>query len=365
MSVRRLIPGLVGTVLATALLAILVGPSLAAAPAPHPVLAPLSTVTVPEPPNLGDFIRDKQAAIALGKSLFWDMQVGSDGIQACATCHFEAGADSRSQNQLNPGSLGGHTAFDLLGPNAKLKAADFPFHKLADQNDASSAVVSDSTAVTSSQGTVPSTFAGIVPGVAEESAAQAPHDPAFSVDGANIRLVSPRNAGSTINAVFNDRQFWDGRGQNDFNGVNPFGSRDPNAKVLEATAPDQLDLVHVSMSNASLASQAVGPVNKVEMSYDGRTFPTLAKKLFSLKPLARQQVSSTDSVLGPIADSSRGLTSSYLDLIQKAFQPRWWDSNLIVRVENGTTTFVTPPGRPLAANEFTMAEYNFSLYFGL
>ena len=33
------------------------------------------------------------AAIQLGKALFWDMQVGSDGIQACATCHFRAGAE--------------------------------------------------------------------------------------------------------------------------------------------------------------------------------------------------------------------------------------------------------------------------------
>ena len=30
---------------------------------------------------------------------------GSDGRTACATCHFHAGADSRSQNQLSPGAL--------------------------------------------------------------------------------------------------------------------------------------------------------------------------------------------------------------------------------------------------------------------
>ena len=76
-------------------------------------------------------------------------------------------------------------------------------------------------------------------------------------------------------------------------------------------------------------------------------------------------MSSTDSALGPFAASSRGLTISYLDLIQKAFEPRWWKSDLIVRVENGTPTFVTRPDRTLASNEFTMAEYNFSLYFGL
>ena len=44
----------------------------------------------------------RQAAEALGKALFWDMQVGSDAVQACGTCHFSAGADTRTRNQLNP-----------------------------------------------------------------------------------------------------------------------------------------------------------------------------------------------------------------------------------------------------------------------
>src|SRR5678816_728356 len=41
-------------------------------------------------PELDTYVRDRRAAIALGKALFWDMQVGSDGIQACASCHFRA-----------------------------------------------------------------------------------------------------------------------------------------------------------------------------------------------------------------------------------------------------------------------------------
>ena len=43
-------------------------------------------------PELSTYVRDRRAAIALGKALFWDMQVGSDGIQACGSCHFRAGA---------------------------------------------------------------------------------------------------------------------------------------------------------------------------------------------------------------------------------------------------------------------------------
>jgi cytochrome c peroxidase len=37
----------------------------------------------------------------LGKALFWDMQLSSDGRVACATCHFHALADHRAQNQLS------------------------------------------------------------------------------------------------------------------------------------------------------------------------------------------------------------------------------------------------------------------------
>jgi len=35
--------------------------------------------------------------------MFWDMQAGSDGVQSCASCHFSAGADIRTRNQISPG----------------------------------------------------------------------------------------------------------------------------------------------------------------------------------------------------------------------------------------------------------------------
>ena len=63
----------------------------------------LRAVAVPGPSNLDEFIKDPVMALALGKALFWDMQVGSDGMQACASCHFRAGADPRSKNQVSPG----------------------------------------------------------------------------------------------------------------------------------------------------------------------------------------------------------------------------------------------------------------------
>ena len=50
----------------------------------------LKRVPVPEPTDSwrGDFVPNRDIAIALGKAFFWDMQVGSDGVQACASCHF-------------------------------------------------------------------------------------------------------------------------------------------------------------------------------------------------------------------------------------------------------------------------------------
>ena len=56
----------------------------------------LKALPVPEPPNLKDFVADKQAAIVLGKALFWDQQASSDNSIACASCHFHAGADNLS-----------------------------------------------------------------------------------------------------------------------------------------------------------------------------------------------------------------------------------------------------------------------------
>ena len=75
---------------------------------------PLSALPVPRPANLADFVRDAEAAKVLGKALFWDMQVGSDGVQACATCHFRAGADPRKKNQISPGLL--RVAYPEPGP---------------------------------------------------------------------------------------------------------------------------------------------------------------------------------------------------------------------------------------------------------
>lgn len=57
-------------------------------------------------PDLSDFdkyVRNQDWLLLLGKALFWEERAGGDGIQACASCHFQAGADNRSKNQLSSG----------------------------------------------------------------------------------------------------------------------------------------------------------------------------------------------------------------------------------------------------------------------
>src|SRR5262249_27867835 len=74
----------------------------------------------------------------------------------------------------------------------------------------------------------------------------------------------------------------------------------------------------------------------------------------------------TDSVLGPYVDQGMlGLDTTYRELIEAAFQPAWWQSNLIVVVSNGAISFVRRPSRALRENEYTLLEYNFALFFGL
>lgn len=185
-----------------------------------PALGPLKNVSVPGPRNLGEFVRNREAALALGKALFWDMQVGSDGVLACASCHFHAGVDSRSKNQLSPGLLrvaanrteNPDNAFAAGAPNYQLGPSNFPFHRLRDVNNRDSDVLFDTNDVASSQGAFQSEFVDIVPGSNIDLQVFQP-DRVFNVHGTTVRRVEPRHTPSTINAVFNFRQFWDGRAQ--------------------------------------------------------------------------------------------------------------------------------------------------------
>ena len=122
--------------------------------------APPSLKTVPVPPvdGLDSFVRDRDAAVVLGKALFWDQQVGGDGVMSCAVCHWHAGADARTYNNLNPGANG---AFEMAGANSEMKMEDFPFHKLANVEDRNSAVISDMADIAGSQGVVKTSFTAV------------------------------------------------------------------------------------------------------------------------------------------------------------------------------------------------------------
>ncbi|MDN5940479.1 MAG: hypothetical protein L0H94_01235 [Nitrospira sp.] len=353
------------------------GSVLSQVPAPGDPPRPpsLKTVPVPEPANLGDFVKDRQAAIRLGKALFWDMQVGSDGVTACGSCHFSSGmADNRSKNQLSPGlkritptgaSNPDVTFHRNLGPVGQITAADFPFFPAS--ND-----------VLSSQGVRNSVFLGISKGPADLTRPE-PDPDGFRVGSLNTRRVEPRNTPTVVNAVFNHRQFWDGRADNVFNGVNDMGDRDPNARLFRADNPASPVAVQVRLEDSSLASQAVDPpVNESEMSARGRTTRDIGKKFVrwappgqstsNLRPLALQLVHPEDSVLGPLSRwPQKGLhATGYPELIQAAFHRQWWDSSKLIRVgADGTPTVIDPPAGSPEPNDYSLMQYNFSLFFGL
>ena len=326
----------------------------------------LGAVEVPGPPNLNEFIKNPFMALALGKALFWDMQVGSDGIQACASCHFRAGADPRSKNQVHPG-----VGSDFLGPNVQLEAFNFPLTRLAEPDERGALDPdTDSSDVVSSQGI--------------HHPGNALDPDGFFIGAVNTRRVEPRNTPSVINAVFNHRQFWDGRAENAFNGVNHLGDRDPDAKVYCAVNPQRLVEVRVQLVDSSLASQAVAPiVSDLEMAAPGRTRLDVGreltrlnrnrgKRVAKLRPLGKQLVSQSDSTLGAMSRwPQNGLVfSRYDQMIKAAFHEKWWNSPRLIRVNSdGTTTVVNrkkgASDDNLRASDYALIQYNFSLFFGL
>ncbi len=430
-------------------------------------LAPLSTVPVPPVFGMEGILADRTAAIALGKALFWDMQAGSDDIQACASCHFNAGADSRAVNEVNPGQAGGDNNFEMGGaPNYHLKAGtsgagfggyhdgDYPFRKVVSPNDRFS-VISDVNDVTGSQGVPGLTSTqiivtgGDVVGSSSGSGSSsdgsnAPHcqvnninddindpdsnprlspklgndmeagprkprkpasnptcvaqprglqitarnsvetdrsvaDPVFSFPDPsdptkriNTRRVTGRNTPSAVDAVFNNRNFWDGRAQNVCNGANPFGARDNSTHLLVVDGDGKLGPAHVGMANSALCSQSLGPIlSSTEMSADDRNFHQVGKKLLARMPLARQFVDPTDSVLGAVSNApAKGLKTSYAALIQQAFLPEWWQFNRhICTAADGTIVSNVDPQKfekcPASTDDYSQMEYNFSLFWGV
>ncbi|MEQ1637699.1 MAG: cytochrome c peroxidase [Methylococcales bacterium] len=334
-----------------------------------PLPVSLKGAPIPPVPGLTDgadpIVVDKAMAIALGKALFWDMNVGSDGV-ACASCHFHAGADSRVKNQLNPGlkspqpsgqtfekTASGNTG----GPNYTLNKRDFPTHQFNNPFDKTSGVSFDSDDVVSSSGTFNANFINVSRAGTLVDTCNHETDAVFHVDTTNTRQVTVRNTPSVINAVFNYRNFWDGRANNIFNGSNNWGERDPDAGVWVKTADQKVVKERLHLINSSLASQAVAPpLDNLEMTCKQRTFPAIARKLLMRRPLELQKVHANDSVLGAFIDGKqeRGLNTRYKTMIVKAFNPKYWSYS-------GTGEF----GQITGQLPYNQMEANFTLFFGV
>jgi len=304
------------------------------------------------------------------------MQAGSDG-QACASCHFHAGADSRARNQLSPGLRAlpedtvfgdnrlGVPGFPQFQPDYTVLPSNFPFHVLKDteqNNFLLREVLRDTNDVMSSMGVFPAEFVAVIEGQSSDAGLEFV-DPTFNRGtpsansvGRNVRRVEPRNTPTMINAVFNHSNFWDGRAHFLFNGVSVIGPLDPGAMIWVASPSGNLSQDEARIPFSSLASQAVGPpTSNLEMSFFDRPFPMVGRKLLSLTPLGLQIVDRTDSVLGSLSRfPARGLDTSYAALIETAFQRKYWDSTELV-----------PFGAPGANDDLKLIEANFTLFWGL
>jgi cytochrome c peroxidase len=450
--------------------------SLREVPVPEPmaVVIPGTIASIPGPgtdlnfqPLTAQIVQDNTALIQLGKALFWDMQVGSDGVQSCATCHFSAGADIRARDQISPNlsdanfhanippsgsGLGGdnmfgnstvpYTANDpntpnppgpvepapaalnvpghpQFNPNYQVNSNDFPLNdwfrptELTPRgpgvtlNDEFANASRDTNDIMASQGVRFTTFVAVQPGSAVDKGTPKPDIFNTSTPGVLnshgvVRRAMPRNAPTMINAVFNFDNLWEGRGSFIFNGANSFGFRD-RASQLQMNVNGVATPVFIRITNSSLASVAVGPpLSNIAMSYDGRTFPDVGKKMVSLRPLALQFVHPQDSVLGPLSrailtpfgiQGQKGLkATTYADMIKAAFQPQWWNLSAGLAVAKTPATAAAtansmaddgsfghgnsqvlgpatqvPKGTAstAAATTYTQMELNFSLFFGL
>ena len=339
-------------------------------PDTNPGPGSLKAIPVPEPTNLGTYVRNRTAAIALGKALFWDMQVGSDGIQACASCHFRAGADPRSINQLNPGGQDNPDTTVDMGLNRQLLSADFPLHKVSDPTNRQSTVLRSVDDVVSSAGVHLRQFVRAEPR-REQATTRCRWPIRCSASTASTcagRSRATRRRCSTPRS--HHLNFWDRRARNIFNGVSVQGAGDQNARVLRAPSLDA-DRRPRSCASTTPAWRRRRSARRSAIVKWDRWAGRSTTSASASRPPSRcgnQKVSTNDSVLGPYVNAYNpyGLNTTYKQLIETAFEPVWWRSNLIVvENSNGSLSFVPKPNRPLHDNEYTMMEYNFALYFGL
>lgn len=209
-------------------------------------------------PDLAEFVTDVDEAVALGKALFWDMQLGSDfGSKAvdgkllgtaCASCHYRFGADARDRNSYTIAYQAWDKFFegrpmvqrpaeDKPGPSEPFAQRSLPYTpdgekalKRRDFSEWGLGLLQHE--VVGSQGIQKRLFSGFGPDGSELYGPIGKPDwgylayNMFGVGDAVTRQVTRRNSPSVINSVFNDRQFHDARAESTFNGFSIFGDFD-------------------------------------------------------------------------------------------------------------------------------------------
>lgn len=376
--------------------------------------------------NMGSFINGApgseerrkalKAAIALGKAFFWDVNFSSNGTVSCASCHYAAGSDHRTRGVVSlPANFGIRapwprrdadcyqpyelTSSDLIsgGPEVEGTFA----RGLFDPQSVSGFGLRE---VIGSLGVPHRYFAGLDAGKKETTGKlagrvetqnkklQAVLDRIDTIEQ-TYRQVTPRNAGTVINAVFNSRNFHDSRASMVFNGHTGWGEHD-DALVKQATfvwrdsgvAGAKLEQIYTwsptitdaggqsavnphYIANAALASQAMEPiVSDVEMSYVGRMFHHIARRMLDAQILGGSTIDPTDSSL---ADYGAEPRTTYRALVETAFRPEWRSVEKKVSLITGPA--VDPAGnawtaealRPEMFSDYTQMEANFGLIWGL
>lgn len=354
-------------------------PLLDAIPAIGPIPMSLKGVAPPPVPGLLDgpspVVINREKAIALGKALFWDTGVGSDGM-ACGSCHFQAGADRRTVNQVSPAGRGRQVSASFepgvdgspRGANYRLRKADYPFTEVREplRETAHTGFLRESDDVTGSAGSFGGDFRAVELSGTQADTCDRYASDVFHVRGVGARAVTPRNAPSVINAVFNHRNFWDGRANNVFNGQSPWGPRDAQAAVWVKQPNGSIAREPLALINASLASQAVAPaIDSTEMSCAGRTHADLGRKILLRRPLERQRVHWKDGVLGPYANSGNGvlrtgLKTVYMTLVRQAFNQKYWSYG-----SRGPFGAPAPSGPEDTPLPYSQIEANFGMFFAL
>ena len=259
----------------------------------------------------------RAAAIKLGKALFWDEQLGSGngGQYACASCHYQAGADSNPL-RIQAGRLD-NGIFGSLG----VTAANFQAITCVDDPNAPGGLCAE---------------------------------PLDTFETVGALHITGRNAPTSVdsNSIHN---FWDGRANYVFNGIDITGEVRPGLFTPSG-------MKSVMILESSQASQAVGPPNSdVEMAAAGRTFNDLAFKMCHVIPLATQ----SGDIVNQLDAEGLRVPGGYITMIQAAFGDGPLAEFLSDEIAPGAFARVSRTPGLVEICECTITEANFALFFGL